>query len=76
MNDSGDPERGPEAGQGTAPGSAPRTPTVLPGVPQPAHRRRLSSAQILHGDGEIEIDHGGALYRLRVTSLGKLILTK
>ena len=25
---------------------------------------------------EIEIDHDGAVYRLRVTSLGKLILTK
>lgn len=38
--------------------------------------RRLSSEQLLGGAGEIEIDHAGVLYRLRVTSLGKLILTK
>lgn len=37
---------------------------------------RLSSQSLLGGRREIEIDHGGAVYRLRVTSLGKLILTK
>lgn len=37
---------------------------------------RLSSQSLLGGQREIEIDHGGAVYRLRVTSLGKLILTK
>lgn len=39
-------------------------------------RPRIDSGQILMGCNEVEIDHGGALYRLRVTSLGKLILTK
>lgn len=39
-------------------------------------RPRINSGQILKGCNEVEIDHGGALYRLRVTSLGKLILTK
>lgn len=37
---------------------------------------RLSSQSLLGGQREIEIDHGGSVYRLRVTSLGKLILTK
>jgi hemin uptake protein HemP len=37
---------------------------------------RLSSQSLLGGQREVEIDHGGAVYRLRVTALGKLILTK
>jgi hemin uptake protein HemP len=39
-------------------------------------RRRLTTEQLLGGAGEIEIDHRGAIYRLRITSLDKLILTK
>jgi hemin uptake protein HemP len=38
--------------------------------------RRLSSAELLGSARELEISHGDALYRLRLTSLGKLILTK
>jgi hemin uptake protein HemP len=41
-------------------------------VPRP----RVASNDILRGSPEVEIDHRGTLYRLRVTSLGKLILTK
>jgi hemin uptake protein HemP len=37
---------------------------------------RLSSQAILCGRREIEIEHRGMVYRLRCTSLGKLILTK
>jgi hemin uptake protein HemP len=37
---------------------------------------RISSRQILGGRREIEIEHEGTLYRLRVTQAGKLILTK
>lgn len=37
---------------------------------------RLSSQQLLGAANEIEIEHEGAIYRLRRTSLGKLILTK
>jgi hemin uptake protein HemP len=44
---------------------------VVPGAPQ-----RLSSASLLQGAPEVEIEHNGAVYRLRQTSLGKLILTK
>lgn len=39
-------------------------------------RKRISSAALLGNDREIEIEHAGQLYRLRLTSLGKLILTK
>lgn len=38
--------------------------------------RRLPSAALLSGDPEVEIEHGEAVYRLRLTALGKLILTK
>jgi hemin uptake protein HemP len=38
--------------------------------------RRLSSRDLLGASREIEIVHGSQCYRLRLTSLGKLILTK
>jgi len=38
--------------------------------------RRLCSRDLVGPDGQVEIEHDGAVYRLRVTSLGKLILTK
>jgi hemin uptake protein HemP len=37
---------------------------------------RISSDELLAGAQEVQIEHRGALYRLRQTSLGKLILTK
>jgi hemin uptake protein HemP len=37
---------------------------------------RLSSHEILRGHREVEVEHRGMVYRLRCTSLGKLILTK
>lgn len=48
----------------------PALPAVT-GAPQ-----RVSSAGLLRGASEIEIEHKGAIYRLRQTSQGKLILTK
>jgi hemin uptake protein HemP len=39
-------------------------------------RPRIPSTDILRDGNEVEIDHRGTLYRLRITSLGKLILTK
>jgi hemin uptake protein HemP len=36
----------------------------------------VSSAALFGGAPELWIDHGGTIYRLRLTSLGKLILTK
>ena len=49
-------------------------------VPRPAPdgapaARRVTSESLLGGAVELQIDHGGVLYRLRQTSLGKLILT-
>jgi hemin uptake protein HemP len=38
--------------------------------------RRVSSSELMGAAREMEIEHAGAVYRLRVTSLGKLILTK
>lgn len=47
-------------------------------VPEPAAGNvpRLPSHAIFAGVQEVEIEHNGAVYRLRQTSLGKLILTK
>jgi hemin uptake protein HemP len=37
--------------------------------------RRLSSADLFAGAREVEIEHNGRRYRLRITQMGKLILT-
>jgi hemin uptake protein HemP len=42
----------------------------------PVPRRRLASEALFDGEVEIEIEHRSQVYRLRQTSLGKLILTK
>ena len=36
----------------------------------------VASEQLFRGAAELHINHGGVMYRLRRTSLGKLILTK
>jgi hemin uptake protein HemP len=38
--------------------------------------RTLSSESLFEGRTEICIDHGGAIYRLKITRQGKLILNK
>ena len=38
--------------------------------------KRLTSDSLIAGMNEIEIEHGASIYRLRITSSGKLILTK
>lgn len=53
----------------------PNTPATPPRR-SPAEPVRTTSAALFKGAREIEIDHGGAIYRLRQTALGKLILTK
>lgn len=42
----------------------------------PKPRVRLTSAELLGQSREVIIEHGGDEYRLRLTSQGKLILTK
>ncbi|MET3131685.1 hemin uptake protein HemP [Oxalobacteraceae bacterium GrIS 1.11] len=37
--------------------------------------RRISSEALLQQRREVEIEHAGKIYRLRVTQLNKLILT-
>ncbi len=36
---------------------------------------RIPSTEVLHNLREVEIDHEGRIYRLRITQLNKLILT-
>lgn len=36
----------------------------------------VGSRELLQGRREIFIEHGGEMYRLRITSKGRLILTK
>jgi hemin uptake protein HemP len=60
----------------------PQHPAALPPSSNPVHAggidgvQRISSDQLLAGALEVQIEHRGSLYRLRQTSLGKLILTK
>lgn len=52
--------------------------STLPGpsLPDPAALRRIDSAALLGRRGEVLIVHHEQVYRLRVTSQGKLLLTK
>ncbi len=56
-----------------APSNAGGRPAAAPAVPIP---KRWLSQTLFGADREVEIEHAGQLYRLRQTSLGKLILTK
>ncbi|OYT97858.1 MAG: hypothetical protein CFE40_14160 [Burkholderiales bacterium PBB1] len=60
--------------------SAPEQPSTPDTQPAPSMatscHRRWRSTELLGHQQEIEIEHGQAIYRLRLTSLGKLILTK
>jgi hemin uptake protein HemP len=48
-----------------------------PGAPsRPPRVRLITSEQLFAEFPEVQIAHGDAVYRLRQTSLGKLILTK
>ncbi|WP_174821633.1 hemin uptake protein HemP [Duganella rivi] len=37
--------------------------------------KRITSASLMEGGRELEIEHSGRVYRLRITQLNKLILT-
>ena len=54
--------------------SAPMEQLVAPKVA--ACSRRWRSAELFGNAQQVEIVHGQAVYRLRLTTLGKLILTK
>jgi hemin uptake protein HemP len=51
------------------------TPARSP-TPAEARLRRINSRELLGAAQEVEISHTGQIYRLRLTALGKLILTK
>jgi hemin uptake protein HemP len=42
----------------------------------PPKPRRIGTAELMGDARELVIEHGGEEYRLRITSNGKLILTK
>lgn len=56
-----------------SPGTGPARPQDRPAPPA---RPALTSAALLGGRSTVLIEHRGALYELRETRLGKLILTK
>ena len=56
------------------PRAAPRSSSAAPG--QNPHPRIVTSDALFGGAQEIVIEHGDALYRLKITRQGKLILNK
>ena len=55
--------------------------TITSGVPadygsSPSARACVVSSDLLRGHRDCDIEHNGAVYRLQITRLGKLILTK
>jgi hemin uptake protein HemP len=57
-------------GANAAAGPAPRT-----SAPAPTPVTRIRSEDLFRHMREVEIDHEGRIYRLRLTQLNKLILT-
>ena len=58
------------------PVSAPQTAQVGVAPERAANTLRIDSQQLFAGAHEVQIHHHGAVYRLKQTALGKLILTK
>jgi hemin uptake protein HemP len=54
----------------------PEEPHSAPVQPSATAMRTLDSAELFEGRREVQIRHGGALYRLKITRQGKLILNK
>ncbi len=55
-----------------SPSSSTRSPTPVP----PGRPPRISTERLMGGRREIVLQHGLEEYRLRITSAGKLLLTK
>jgi len=58
----------------TAAPAVPARVQVTAAVPA-APVQRINSVALMDGKRELEIEHSGKIYRLRVTQLNKLILT-
>ncbi|KQQ33310.1 hemin transporter HemP [Duganella sp. Leaf126] len=52
-----------------------RSTVAVPAAAAVVPVKRVSSAGLMDGGRELEIEHAGRVYRLRVTQLNKLILT-
>lgn len=50
-------------------------PTIPVAASETAPVRRITSAALMQDQREVEIEHNNKIYRLRITQLGKLILT-
>ncbi|UGQ45043.1 hemin uptake protein HemP [Massilia endophytica] len=59
------------------PGTAALAPAAGANAAAPAAPavRRFSTASLMQDQREVEIEHAGRIYRLRITQLNKLILT-
>jgi len=55
--------------------TAPPAPAAETGFSGASAVRRITSENLLQDKREVEIEHGGKIYRLRITQLNKLILT-
>jgi hemin uptake protein HemP len=58
------------------PTTAPLCRPIPHALPQAATPATVSSSELLSPQGALRIDHKGAIYTLRATSKGGLILTK
>jgi hemin uptake protein HemP len=58
------------------PSETPRLKPQANGTRLATPQRRLTSEALMAGAREVILEHRGQQYRLRVTSAGKLILTK
>lgn len=63
----------------TSPATAAKTAAAIvpaPAAPQASQPlRRYTTAGLMQDQREVEIEHAGRIYRLRITQLNKLILT-
>jgi hemin uptake protein HemP len=59
-----------------SPSQAPSPSRLSVSAGQQAASSGIQADQLFHGRQEIQIDHNGEIYRLRITRNGKLILTK
>jgi hemin uptake protein HemP len=63
--------------EGTPANPIPQTPSSIASTAKPGiEPGPLPSADLLRGNKSVAIEHQGVIYRLQVTKLGKLILTK
>ncbi len=53
----------------------PSKPVAATRQTQPVAVKRLTTAGLMQDQREVEIEHAGRIYRLRITQLNKLILT-